>query len=87
MLTFSGTSVGTMLSWSLTGALIAACGWRWPFYVDGLLLVVFVALWLRNVYDRPMLHPRCSDAEREFIENSKPATDRDEGVSDDLYYY
>lgn len=80
MLTLCGTTVGTMLSWSLAGALIVAGGWQWPFYADAALLVAFVALWLGTVYDRPAVHPRCAEAEREFIEASKPATDGDELV-------
>lgn len=74
MLTVLGCHVGTVVAWTVTGSIVSQWGWKCAFYVDTLLMVLFLALWWRNVYDRPALHPRIEASEREFIELSKPKT-------------
>lgn len=74
MVAAAGSNVGTVLAWTLSGALIEQCGWQWSFYANAILVVAFLALWWYNAYDRPSQHPRITAAEQSFIEQSKPQT-------------
>ncbi|XP_041982129.1 putative inorganic phosphate cotransporter [Aricia agestis] len=62
-----GGSIGTVVTWSLSGPLIENFGWSWAFYVPGVIGVVWCAFWWFLVYDSPVLHPRISEAERRYI--------------------
>lgn len=72
MVAVAGSNVGTVLAWTVSGAVIERCGWQWSFYANGILVAGFLALWWYNAYDRPALHPRITAAEQSFIEQSKP---------------
>lgn len=65
-----GTSVGTIVGWSLGGCVIELFGWRCAFYMTGGLLLVCMLLWWRVVYNSPAEHPRIEWEEREYIERS-----------------
>lgn len=65
-----GTSVGTIVGWSLGGWAIELFGWRTSYYLSGGLMLVCTLLWLWVVYDRPDQHPRIGRTEREYIERS-----------------
>lgn len=64
-----GLSVGTLMGWSIAGITIEWCGWPMSFYVTGLLVLVFTAMWWYFVHDTPASHPRIRPAERFFIES------------------
>lgn len=65
-----GTNLGTIVSWSVSGALIETCGWPYSFYFNAVLSGLFVLAWAYVAYDSPAKHPRCPAAERAFIEAS-----------------
>ncbi|CAG0896381.1 unnamed protein product, partial [Darwinula stevensoni] len=67
---YSGVSLGTVLSLTLSGAMASELGWESVFYFQGGLGVVWYALWLLLVTDHPRTHPFISDREREFIQES-----------------
>ncbi|KAL4708977.1 hypothetical protein ACJJTC_005838 [Scirpophaga incertulas] len=62
-----GGTMGTVVTWSLSGPLIENFGWEYAFYVPGLLALIWSFLWLVLVYDSPVLHPRISDGEKKYI--------------------
>ncbi|CAH1790135.1 unnamed protein product [Owenia fusiformis] len=65
-----GSTVGALVASILTGILCAALGWDSIFYVFGILCILWLFLWMFHGYDSPRDHPRISEAEREFIEDS-----------------
>ncbi|RUS88339.1 hypothetical protein EGW08_003910 [Elysia chlorotica] len=72
-ITFSGCQLGTVLvSWSAgivcEQALLG--GWPFVFYLYGGLGVVWSVGWLLVVHETPSSHPRISQTERKFIEDS-----------------
>jgi MFS family permease len=76
----SGTYLGEILGFSLSGALIASSikvggsdvgGWPAVFYVFGLLGVVWFPFWAYFVYETPEQHPGISVEELEFIRGGK----------------
>lgn len=67
-----GSSLGTIVAGLMTGTVIETFGWQWTFYVNGILVLVFLMLWWWTVYDAPAQHPRIRPVEREFIERSVP---------------
>ncbi|XP_026495630.2 uncharacterized transporter slc-17.2-like [Vanessa tameamea] len=62
-----GGAIGTVVTWSLTGPLIENFGWSYAFYVPGIIGVVWCLAWWVLVYDSPVLHPRISAAEKDYI--------------------
>lgn len=65
-----GGAIGTVATWPLAGILIETIGWEWGFYVTAMLTAVMALVWYLITYDTPAEHPRISDKEREYIENS-----------------
>lgn len=65
-----GTNLGTIVSWSASGALIETFGWAASFYFNGVLSAVFAFAWAWVAFDSPARHPRCSQGERNMIESS-----------------
>ena len=66
----AGGSLGTLVIFTLAGALADTLGWEAVFYVTGGLGLVWVAAWFPLVADTPALHPRISREERDFIQTS-----------------
>ncbi|XP_074662009.1 sialin-like [Tubulanus polymorphus] len=66
-LTYSGTMVGNIFAFFISGILCQYVGWSSIFYVIGGLILMWSILWFTLVYDSPELHPRISPAERSFI--------------------
>ncbi|GBP26975.1 hypothetical protein EVAR_95761_1 [Eumeta japonica] len=62
-----GGSIGTVVTWSLSGPLLENFGWDYAFYVPGLIGMVWCVVWWVLVYDSPTLHPRISEAEKAYI--------------------
>ncbi|XP_075980378.1 sialin-like isoform X2 [Anticarsia gemmatalis] len=62
-----GGTLGTVVTWSLTGPLMEKCGWASAFYVPAALTLVWCGFWWYLVADTPSDHPRISEAERKYI--------------------
>jgi len=65
---YSGSQAGTVITLPLGGFIISALGWRFIFYIMGLLPIVWTILWMYFVYDSPQTHPRISRKELEYLE-------------------
>lgn len=65
-----GGNFGTVVTWSLLGVIIEAMGWNWSFFIPGLAVLVLSFTWLYLVADTPSKHPRISEKERIYIEDS-----------------
>ncbi|KAJ2945607.1 hypothetical protein O0L34_g431 [Tuta absoluta] len=62
-----GGTLGTVVTWSLTGPLMEKFGWASAFYVPGILTLVWCGFWWYLVADTPQEHPRIKDAEKKYI--------------------
>uniref|UniRef100_H2YWW5 Major facilitator superfamily (MFS) profile domain-containing protein n=1 Tax=Ciona savignyi TaxID=51511 RepID=H2YWW5_CIOSA len=72
-ITMTGTNIGTALSYNLSGYLARhgfAGGWPSVFYVMGIIGLCWVVLWVMFAFDSPAKHPRISERERRYIEQS-----------------
>lgn len=65
----SGARVGAAISLALMPFLIRLIGWRWMFVVNGLVGIVWVAVWLAWFRNNPKDHPQVNEAELEYIES------------------
>lgn len=71
--TYSGSHMGTVLSLPISGALANSDflgGWPSIFYVFGSLGVIWFIAWMMLTASSPAEHPRISEAERNYIEQS-----------------
>ncbi|XP_062531601.1 sialin isoform X2 [Bombyx mori] len=62
-----GGTLGTVVTWSLTGPLIEKFGWESAFYVPAALTFVWCFFWWYLVADTPSEHPRISVKEKNYI--------------------
>lgn len=62
-----GGTLGTVVTWSLTGPLMEKFGWASAFYVPGVLTLVWCGFWWYLVADKPSEHPRISESEKKYI--------------------
>ncbi|KAH9639340.1 hypothetical protein HF086_012950 [Spodoptera exigua] len=62
-----GGTLGTVLTWSLTGPLMEKFGWASAFYVPAALTLVWCFFWWYLVADTPSEHPRITEAEKNYI--------------------
>lgn len=60
----SGISLGQVAGFAATGALTQRFGWPLSFYLFGFLGLIWGAVWLKNVRERPSEDARMSSAER-----------------------
>lgn len=58
----------------ICGLLIASLGWESVFYVTGGIGIIWSVAWFLLVYDSPSQHPRISDEERRYIQESIGST-------------
>lgn len=68
-----GSTAGVLFALSVSGVLADygfAGGWPSIFYVFGIITMVWFIAWCYFVYDSPDKHPRISDIERKFINDS-----------------
>lgn len=77
----AGSSVGAGLTYILCGFLMDAWGWEAVFYFTGSVGTIWYLAWLFLVFDSPAQHPRISQAERKFIEDSLGKTVNKKSVS------
>jgi MFS family permease len=80
-ITHAGSRLGAALTPSLVVLLIAAYGWRAPFFVFGALGLVWSATWFWYYRDTPAEHRGCNQAERDQIHTAlggpRPGRSRD----------
>uniref|UniRef100_A0A1I8G8S5 MFS domain-containing protein n=1 Tax=Macrostomum lignano TaxID=282301 RepID=A0A1I8G8S5_9PLAT len=69
-LAFCGSYAGAVLGLFLSGWLSDWLGWPAPFYVYGVLGILWFCVWWFNAYERPCLHPTITEEERLYIESS-----------------
>jgi sugar phosphate permease len=69
-ITHAGSRLGAALTPPIVVLLIASYGWRAPFFVFGVLGVLWAALWYVYYRDTPEEHTGVNAAERELIHNS-----------------
>ncbi|KAB0792864.1 hypothetical protein PPYR_14823 [Photinus pyralis] len=62
-----GGTIGTVVTWPLSGSIIEHLGWSWAFYIQGGLVLAFSCVWLIAVADSPDTHPRISKEEKFYI--------------------
>jgi ACS family hexuronate transporter-like MFS transporter len=59
----AGTAVGAVIAPPMIAAIIGGAGWRWVFFVSGVLGLIWTLWWLRD-YHAPADHPRLAPDER-----------------------
>lgn len=69
-----GGTLGTVLTWPLTGLIIEKFGWRYGFYVSAVFALLMAFLWFYFVSDAPANHPRITKREKDLIEKSLGST-------------
>jgi len=74
-ISFSGTSLGTVISILTSGLLSSTVGWQSVFYIQGGLSLIWCILWLIFVTDTPKSNRFVDAEEKYFIAQSKPKTD------------
>lgn len=78
---YAGANFGTIISLPLSGWLCNLDymgGWPLAFYIFGGLGIIWFIFWIYFIYDSPQSHPRITDAERRFIEQSCRTNEDDE---------
>ena len=68
--THAGSRLGAAMTPPIVVALMAAYGWRTPFFVFGSLGVMWAAVWYFYYRDTPDEHPGVNEAERELIHSA-----------------
>ncbi|XP_067122850.1 putative inorganic phosphate cotransporter [Centruroides vittatus] len=69
-ISFSGMQVGTFIGLITTGYICEDIGWPFNFYTFGICGIVLSLCVMFTVYDRPQEHPRISDKELTFLNES-----------------
>lgn len=64
-----GSAIGTVITWPLIGFIIEEIGWKYGFYVPGILVIIYTIAWYFLVFNEPALHPRILANEKEYIES------------------
>lgn len=65
-----GGAIGTVITWPVAGVLMGYYGWPCVYYSTGAFTVFVSFLWWYLVADTPVVHPRITETEREYIEKS-----------------
>lgn len=68
--TLLGGNFGTVITWAVVGVIIESLGWVWAFYIPAIFILLISLIWLYFVADRPDIHPRISEKEKQLIEKS-----------------
>jgi MFS transporter, ACS family, hexuronate transporter len=64
----AGTNIGAIVTPLIVPWVAVHLGWRWAFLLTGALGFAWLILWLL-VYRKPEEHPRCTAAERKYIQS------------------
>lgn len=70
--TLSGISVGNILAFPLATWIMITLGWRYVFFLFGLLGLVWYAFWLSLAANRPEEHKTIHPQELEYIKANRP---------------
>jgi len=70
--TLSGISIGNILAFPLATWIMAVFGWRYVFYIFGLMGFVWCAFWIRIAANRPEEHRTIHPQELEYIKANRP---------------
>ena len=76
----SGGAVGTLIGLVVSGWLVRRYGWAMPFYVFGVVGLLWLILWFRQVENDPGTDRRLSDEERALLQAMRPTTKAAAGV-------
>jgi len=68
---FSGSRLGAAFSLFLMPWLITQIGWRWTFVVNGLVGIIWAAVWLLWFRDNPKDNPKVNKEELDYIEKGR----------------
>ena len=68
---FSGSRLGAAFSLFLMPWLISVIGWRWTFAVNGMIGIVWAAVWLIWFRDNPKDNKKINKAELDYIEQGR----------------
>jgi ACS family sodium-dependent inorganic phosphate cotransporter len=74
-LMMSGTPAGTLIGLMGSGWLVQRFGWAMPFYVFGVIGLVWLIFWMRQLKNDPATDPRVGAAERELLKATAPTSD------------
>ncbi|XP_078491658.1 sialin-like [Ciona intestinalis] len=66
----SGASFGTCVTLPLAGVIADEAGWEAVFYVTGSVALLWSLVWLGIIHNSPSEHPRISEQEKTYINNS-----------------
>ncbi|XP_031354482.1 sialin-like [Photinus pyralis] len=69
-----GLSIGMSISLLMSGFLIASLGWKYVFYVSGMLGALWCLAWYFFAFDKPELHPRMQYKELHYISKHRKDT-------------
>nr|CAD7266016.1 unnamed protein product [Timema shepardi] len=64
---YTGSSLGSAITFPLCGQLIHWFGWQSVFYTTGVIGTVWFIAWWLLMFDSPEKHPRISTTERDYI--------------------
>lgn len=70
----SGVAVGSIIGLTASGWLVARYGWSMPFYVFGVVGLLWMTIWFRQVTDDPRLQSRMEGSERQLLASISPAS-------------
>lgn len=71
-LLFNG--IGTIIDWSMSGAIIQNIGWSYAFYAVSIILAIFSVAWFYFIQDYPRNHPKILQSEIDYIESKLKKT-------------
>lgn len=66
-----GGTLGTVLTWPFVAYLMTHFGWVYAFYIPATIVLFIAILWYYIVYNSPAEHPRITEHELKFIEESQ----------------
>ncbi|CAF1617607.1 unnamed protein product, partial [Adineta ricciae] len=69
-ISFTGSYAGAVLGIPLSGILTEYFNWQVAFYFYGLVGIIWSVYWWHSSYERPAIHPKISEEERIYIEES-----------------
>ena len=72
-ISLSGSYLGQVIAYPLTTWLVLHFSWRWSFYFNALLGLLWVVAWYHFATDQPNQHPRISKSELADIEENRAA--------------
>ncbi|CAF3692061.1 unnamed protein product [Rotaria sp. Silwood1] len=69
-ISFTGSYAGAVLGIPLSGILTEYLNWQIAFYFYGIIGIIWSIYWWHFSYERPAIHPKISESERIYIEES-----------------